>query len=124
MTMGERLKQLRELKNLTQEDVGDVIGVNKAAIQKYESGKLIEGLDDVEDGEVVFHAGTKLEQGRLVTSGGRVLGVTALGCDASSARYAAYAAAGRIHFEHAFCRRDIGVRAIATAEQGEKQIDG
>ena len=52
-------------------------------------------------------------------SGGRVLGVTALGCDASSARYAAYAAAGRVHFENAFYRRDIGARAIATAQQGE-----
>ena len=92
---------------------------------KYRTGYEI-SLGDAARAENVFvyHAGTKLEQGRLVTAGGRVLGVTALGCDASSARYAAYAAAGRIHFEHAFCRRDIGARAIATAEQGEKQIDG
>lgn len=40
MTMGERLKQLREQKKLTQEEVGAIIGVNKAAIQKYESGKV------------------------------------------------------------------------------------
>ena len=54
-----------------------------------------------------------------MTAGGRVLGVTALGTDASSARYAAYAAVKRIRFERAFYRRDIGARAIATAEQGE-----
>jgi len=72
----------------------------------------------------VYHAGTKLEQDRLVTSGGRVLGVTAVGADARAARYAAYAVADRIHFERAYCRRDIGARAIATAEQGEQKIDG
>ena len=92
---------------------------------KYQTGFEI-SLGDAEraDNVFVYHAGTKLEQGRLVTSGGRVLGVTAIGCDASSARYAAYAVAERIHFERAFYRRDIGARAIAIAEQGEKKIDG
>ena len=60
----------------------------------------------------------------LVTAGGRVLGVTALGVDARAARYAAYAVVERIHFDNAFYRRDIGARAIATAEQGEQKIDG
>ncbi|HWQ97401.1 MAG TPA: phosphoribosylamine--glycine ligase [Clostridia bacterium] len=73
---------------------------------------------------LVYHAGTKLEQNRLVTAGGRVLGVTAVGPDARAARYLAYSAAGKIRFEHAFYRRDIGARAIATAEQGEQKIDG
>ena len=72
----------------------------------------------------VYHAGTKLEQGRLVTAGGRVLGVTAVGSDARAARYLAYSAAGKVRFDHAFYRRDIGARAIATAEQGEQKIDG
>ena len=72
----------------------------------------------------LYHAGTKIEQDRLVTAGGRVLGVTALGVDARAARYAAYAVAERIHFDNAFYRRDIGARAIATAEQGEQKIDG
>ena len=92
---------------------------------KYQTGFEI-SLGDAERAENVFvcHAGTKLDQGRLVTAGGRVLGVTAIGCDASSARFAAYAAAERIHFERVFYRRDIGARAIATAEQGEKRIDG
>ncbi len=67
----------------------------------------------------VYHAGTKQEQGRLVTSGGRVLGVTAVGANARGAQRAAYAAAGQIHFTHSVCRRDIGERAILWAERGE-----
>ena len=91
----------------------------------YQTGYEISlGGADRAENVFVYHAGTKLEQGRLVTSGGRVLGVTAVGTDARAARYAAYAAAGRIRFDHAFYRRDIGARAIATAEQGEQKIDG
>ncbi len=71
------------------------------------------------DGVMLYHAGTKREQGRLVTAGGRVLGVTALGEHARAAQSAAYAAAGQIHFTGAFCRSDIGARAIEWAEQGE-----
>jgi phosphoribosylamine--glycine ligase len=79
-------------------------------------------LGDAKRAENVFlyHAGTKLEQNRLVTSGGRVLGVTAVGTDASAARNAAYEAAERIRFERAYYRRDIGARAIATVEQEER----
>ena len=78
-------------------------------------------LGDAEQAENVFvyHAGTKREQGRLVTSGGRVLGVTAVGADARGAQCAAYAAVERIQFAHAVCRRDIAERAIAWAERGE-----
>jgi len=91
----------------------------------YQTGVEI-SLGDAERAENVFlyHAGTKIEQDRLVTAGGRVLGVTALGVDARAARYAAYAVVERIHFDNAFYRRDIGARAIATAEQGEQKIDG
>ena len=87
----------------------------------YQTGFEI-ALGDAGRAENVFlyHAGTKLEQNRLVTSGGRVLGVTAVGADARAARYAAYAVAERIRFDRAFYRRDIGARAIATAEQGER----
>ena len=59
-----------------------------------------------------------------MTAGGRVLGVTALGVDASAARYAAYAVAERIHFDNAFYRRDIGARAIMSTRQGREKIDG
>lgn len=79
--------------------------------QKYESGKLIEGLDDVEDSVMVFHAGTKLgEDGRLYTNGGRVLGVTAAGRDIQHAREIAYRNVEKIRFEGAHYRKDIGIK--------------
>jgi phosphoribosylamine--glycine ligase len=91
----------------------------------YQTGFEI-SLDGAERAENVFvyHAGTRIEQNKLVTAGGRVLGVTAVCADARAARYAAYAVAERIRFDRAFYRRDIGARAIATAEQGEQKIDG
>lgn len=77
---------------------------------KYETGKPISGLDSLngEGDPVVFHAGTKLSEGSVVTSGGRVLGVTALGSNPDSAREAAYRAVGQISFEGMEFRRDIG----------------
>jgi phosphoribosylamine---glycine ligase len=71
------------------------------------SGDLIEGLDDVPAGVEVFHAGTAERDGEIVTAGGRVLGVTALGDDRAAARSAAYAAADMIGFAGAQLRRDI-----------------
>ncbi len=65
----------------------------------------------------VFHAGTALEDGRLVASGGRVLNVTAMGDSVTSAQAAAYSAAEKIHFPDGFCRTDIGYREVAR-EQG------
>lgn len=83
---------------------------------KYETGLEIQGLDDpaiVNDPQVVvFHAGTALvERGRVVTAGGRVLGVTALGPDLKQAGERAYAAIEHIRFENMHYRRDIGFRA-------------
>jgi phosphoribosylamine--glycine ligase len=81
----------------------------------YPTGKPISGLDAIpaDGGDVfVFHAGTKLaEDGRTVTSGGRVLGVTALGATIDEARARAYEAAGRIDFEGRYFRRDIAAGA-------------
>jgi phosphoribosylamine--glycine ligase len=71
------------------------------------SGDVIEGLDDVPTGVEVFHAGTAERDGEIVTAGGRVLGVTALGEDRAAARSAAYAAAEMISFSGAQLRRDI-----------------
>ncbi|HKH18072.1 MAG TPA: phosphoribosylamine--glycine ligase [Solirubrobacteraceae bacterium] len=71
------------------------------------SGDVIAGLDDVPAGVEVFHAGTAERDGRVVTAGGRVLGVTALGEDRAAARSAAYAAADVIAFEGAQLRKDI-----------------
>jgi phosphoribosylamine--glycine ligase len=81
---------------------------------KYEKGKAISGLDAVaeHDHVEIFHAGVALDaEGRPVTSGGRVLGVTGLGDSLQQARDRAYAALSDIAFEGAFHRRDIGHRA-------------
>ena len=66
----------------------------------------------------VFHAGTKLQGGDVVVSGGRVLGVTATGADLSTAVARAYEAVGKIFFEGAQCRRDIGATSGTGAASG------
>jgi len=83
----------------------------------YEKGKAIEGLDAAAklDDVMVFHAGTAESDGRIVTAGGRVLGVTALGKDIGEARDRAYAAAAMIRWEGARYRTDIGHRAMKNA---------
>jgi len=77
------------------------------------SGDVIDGLDDMPAGVEVTHAGTaRRDDGAIVTAGGRVLNVTALGRDPASARDAAYAAADRIQFDGRQLRRDIAQRAV------------
>jgi phosphoribosylamine--glycine ligase len=80
-------------------------------------GDVIDGLDGDFDADVrVFHAGTRLAaDGRVVTAGGRVLTVCALGDDIAAARARAYGAARAIHFKGGFYRRDIGHRALASS---------
>ena len=73
----------------------------------YEKGKVITGLENVQDA-VVFHAGTAEKDGQIVTNGGRVLGVTALGADLDTAIQNAYQAAKPIHFDQMHFRTDIG----------------
>ncbi len=73
----------------------------------YEKGYEITGLENC--GETVFHAGTKLKDGKTVTNGGRVLGVTAIGDDLQTALSRAYEAAAKIEFKDKYCRSDIGV---------------
>jgi len=60
----------------------------------------------------VFHAGTALKDGKVVTAGGRVLGVTALGSDIADAKARAYQAVEKIHFQNAYYRKDIADKAI------------
>lgn len=80
---------------------------------KYEKGKEIIGLDrKFEDDVIIFHAGTKLINGKVVTNGGRVLGVTALGDNIGDAIKRAYAAVGKITFDGAYYRKDIGYKAL------------
>jgi phosphoribosylamine--glycine ligase len=82
----------------------------------YEKGKLIEGLDRTPAGAFVFHAGTKKTADGVVTSGGRVLGVTAKGADIPAAIELAYCAVERISFDKAYYRRDIGKKAAKWLE--------
>jgi phosphoribosylamine--glycine ligase len=85
----------------------------------YSKGKVITGLAEAAKlpGVKIFHAGTKLERKLVVTDGGRVLGVTALGDTLAEAKRNAYEAVSRIHFQGAFYRRDIGDKALAQTGQ-------
>ncbi len=83
---------------------------------KYEKGFEIKGLENFRDKDsyFCFHAGTKLKDGKVVTNGGRVLGITATGSDLKEARRKAYEATKWIDFENKYCRSDIG-KAIDEA---------
>lgn len=75
----------------------------------YEKGKVIKGLSEAEaEGALVFHAGTAEKNGKIITAGGRVLGVTALGDTEDKARQEAYNAISKISFEDMHYRKDIG----------------
>ncbi len=83
---------------------------------KYDKGLEIRGLEnfDGKDGYYCFHAGTKLDNGKIVTNGGRVLGITAKGEDLKTARANAYAATEWVDFDNKYMRHDIG-KAIDEA---------
>ncbi|MBR2220192.1 MAG: phosphoribosylamine--glycine ligase, partial [Phascolarctobacterium sp.] len=80
----------------------------------YENGKEINGLAEAnaDEATVVFHAGTKLVDGKIVTAGGRVLGVTSVDKNIRDARDRAYAAVEKINFDKVFYRKDIAWRAL------------
>jgi len=80
----------------------------------YKKGTEIKGIEAAEkiSGVQVFHAGTKMEGGRLLANGGRVLGVTATGSSIEEAQKKAYKAIESIDWPEGFCRSDIGSRAI------------
>jgi len=80
----------------------------------YSKGRAISGLDSVgnQKNVKVFHAGTALQNGEIVTNGGRVLGVTAWGDSLQQARDTAYDAVDRIQFEGAHFRKDIAAKAL------------
>ncbi len=91
-----------------------VVCASKGYPETYKKGFVISGLKEagaIED-VVVFHAGTKLQEQGCVTSGGRVLGVTALGKDIKQAIERAYKACEKIHFDGIYYRKDIGYRAL------------
>lgn len=91
-----------------------VVLASKGYPEKYEKGKAIEGLGNAKAFEnvVVFHAGTKKEGGKIVTNGGRSLGVTGLGMNIKGAISNAYTGVSQINFEGMHFRHDIGKRAL------------
>jgi len=91
-----------------------VVAASEGYPGAYETGKVITGLEEAArvPGVEVFHAGTRLEDGRYRTAGGRVLGVAATGADLQEALGSVYEAMGRISFEGMVVRRDIGHRAL------------
>ena len=79
-----------------------------------ETGKEIHGLEAITDANtVIFHSGTKREESKIVTTGGRVLGVTALGKNIEEAIERAYTSVDKILFEKCFFRRDIAAKALS-----------
>ncbi len=108
--------RLNEIKLIWREETALVVVMAAEGYPgAYEKGSEIKNLDqaNVIDGVTVFHAGTQAKNGKILTSGGRVLGVTALGSDIAEAQNKAYQAVDSIDWEQGFCRRDIGWRAIA-----------
>jgi len=82
--------------------------------EKYETGFEIIGFDEAEKEDIiVFHAGTKIENGKIITAGGRVLNITAVAPTFKEAREKAYKAVAKIYFEKMHYRKDIGERVIA-----------
>ncbi len=83
----------------------------------YEVGREITGLDAAAQLEnvKVFHAGTKLDGSRVLTNGGRVLGVTAIGDSISAAKLQAYTAVQKVRWAGAWCRKDISDKSVASA---------
>ena len=91
-----------------------VVLTSKGYPGKPELGKAITGFEaaEAQGGVKVFHAGTVFQEGKLLTSGGRVLGVTATGADLPAAIERAYAAVGKIRFEGMHFRHDIGAKGL------------
>jgi phosphoribosylamine--glycine ligase len=94
-----------------------VVATSKGYPGRYETSVPITGVDDADAMRdvKVFHSGTRLDSGQLVTDGGRVLGVTAIADTAADARYRAYEAMKKIHFEGMHFRTDIAHQAVKAA---------
>jgi phosphoribosylamine--glycine ligase len=114
-TSNGKLSNFPELKWDNQPCVCVVVS-SKGYPGDYEKGKVISGLEQAAKMEdvVVFHAGTKKNQGNYITNGGRVLGVTALGNTIKAAIDKTYKAVEKIHFEGMHYRRDIGQKAVGS----------
>ena len=92
----------------------DVVLASGGYPGSYEKNKIIKGLDALPADVMVFHAGTKKDNGKILTSGGRVLNVVGQGNDLKSAIEKAYANLEKIAFDHMFYRKDIGKKGIQS----------
>jgi phosphoribosylamine--glycine ligase len=89
-----------------------IVLASKGYPESYPKNDEITGLESVDNHTVVFHAGTKLENNKVLTSGGRVLGVTALGDSLQDAISNAYSSADKISWKNKYCRMDIGKKGL------------
>ena len=89
-----------------------VVSKHAETIVRYETGYEINGLDKLDSGVIVFHAGTRPDAGRVLTSGGRVLAVVASGSSIADARNKVYGNIGRVSFDGAVYRSDIALREV------------
>ena len=98
----------------------DVVIASRGYPEKPEKGKVIEGLEEAKNlpDVVIFHAGTTIKEGKVITNGGRVLNVCAYGETLRKAKERAYEAVSRIHFEGMHYRKDIGDRAFRYLDRG------
>lgn len=103
----------------TDQSVVCVVLAAKGYPENYQNGSVINNLSTAEKSAnniLIFHAGTKKEDKKIIASGGRVLGVVALANDIALARISAYKAVDLIDWSDGFCRRDIGVKALVNYE--------
>jgi phosphoribosylamine--glycine ligase len=116
-TIDGKLDQIEPLEWDTRPSVC-VVMASEGYPEKYERGLPIRGLDEAAKipNVKVFHAGTAISDGQVVTDGGRVLGVTAIGDSISAAKLQAYTAVKCIRWKGAWCRKDISDKALAGAE--------
>ena len=90
-----------------------VVLASKGYPETYAKNEEITGFDSISNQAYVFHAGTKKQDGKILSSGGRVLGVTALGDDLKTAISNAYAASDKIFWNNKYCRTDIGKKGLS-----------
>jgi phosphoribosylamine--glycine ligase len=93
---------------IDQRSATTVMMVSGGYPEEYEKGKEIFGLDKIED-SLVYHAGTKIENGKLVTNGGRVLAITSFGNDFQEAIKKSYQNIDKLYFDKMYFRKDIGL---------------
>lgn len=90
-----------------------VVLASKGYPESFLKGEEIIGLELIPKNAIVFHAGTKIQDGKILTNGGRVLGIVALGDTLESAIAKAYESVGKISWPHKYCRTDIGKKGLS-----------